>query len=207
MDKLFTELFQAMVAMPFEKKARWEAVVEGMRAAGSWPKDAPADFEGHKQFIEENKDRLKPHQNFHLDMELDQLTQMYPYFDARRWRILKAGENTGGFVTTDHPVCVHRPADGINYGQQFAPGLGLGDIDILFPLSSKVALIGRFEGEEDVINVDKHSVASFNATVMGYAMKQIYAANDQYYYARQAHQPIGRGSTLLQDPNLKTRED
>jgi len=186
---------------------RWEAVVDGMKEAGKWPKDRPADFEGHKKFVEENKDILKPHQNLTLEMELEALPQMYPYFDAYRWRILKAKDDTGGYVTTDHPVCVHRPGGGINYGQQFAPGFGLSDRDILFPLSSKVALIGRLEGEEDLIEVGRHSVASFNATVMGYAMKQIYAADDQYYYTRSAPQALGSGSTLLQDPNLKVRED
>jgi hypothetical protein len=110
-------------------------------------------------------------------------------------------------ATTDHPVCVHHPGGGINYGQQFAPGFGLSDRDILFPLSSKVALIGRIEGEEDVIEVDRHSVASFNVSVMGYAMKQIYAADDQYFYTRPAPQALGRGLTLSQDPYLKVRED
>jgi hypothetical protein len=42
---------------------------------------------------------------------------------------------------------------------------------------------------------------------MGFAMKQIYSANDQYYYTRPALQTLGRGFTLLQEPNLKVRED
>jgi len=67
-------------------------------------------------------------------------------------------------------------------------------------------LIGRLDGEEDVIEVNRHSVASFNATVMGYAMKQIYAAND-IFYTRPAPQPLGTATTLVQDQNLQVRED
>ncbi len=206
MEKVYTELFQAIVATPFEDPARWDAVVERLKAIGQWPDGAPVDFEGHKKFVDENKHKLKPHKNFTLEMELGATERVYPYFDARKWRILKAKNDSGGFVTTDHPVCVHRPG-GLNYGQQFAPGAGLSDRDILFPLSSNVALVGRLEGDEDVMEVDRDGVARFNATVMGYAMKQIYAADSQYYYTRPTPHTLGNGSTVLQDPNLKVREE
>ncbi|MGQ0682530.1 DUF4238 domain-containing protein [Bradyrhizobium sp.] len=133
------------------------------------------------------------------------LERLYWYFDARKWRIVKAKEGSGGFVTTNNPVCIHRPG-GVNYGNQYAPGLGLGDRDVLFPLSSNVALIGRTEGDEDVIELNHEGVADFNSTVMGCAMKQIYAADDQYRYTRPAGKPLGKGCTLLQDPNLRVRE-
>jgi Protein of unknown function (DUF4238) len=114
--------------------------------------------------------------------------------------ILRAKAETGGFVTTDHPVCVHKPGAPVNYGQLYAPGFGLADLDILFPLSSLVCLIGRREGEEDVIEVGLHGVANVNATVMGFALRQTYSTDDQFYYTRSPHEPIGRGFTLLKDP-------
>jgi hypothetical protein len=205
MGELYSQLVRAMLLMAFEEKERWEAWVEDQKKAGHWPQDKPADCEGYKQFVEEHINGLRVHQNFTLEMELNALEEVYHYFDARKWRILKAKEGSGGFVTTDHPVCVHRQG-GTNYGQQYAPGLGLSDRDVLIALSSKVALLGRLEGEEDVIEVDKHTVASFNATVMGYAMKQIYAGDDGFFYTRAAPQPLGTALTLLQDPNLKVRE-
>jgi hypothetical protein len=74
-------------------------------------------------------------------------------------------------------------------------------------VSSDVALIGRLEGDEDVVEVDRQSVARFNATVMGYALKQIYAADDQCYYARPGAKSLDKLSTVLEDPNLKVRDD
>lgn len=206
MARIYTQMFRAMLAAPFEDKAKWEAVVEAMKAAGKWPEGEPSDFEGYKKFVEDNLDKVKAHQNFSLEMELEALEKLYWYFDARKWRILKAKPGSGGFVTTDHPVCIHRPG-GMNYGAQFAPGLGLSDRDVLFPLSSNVALVGRLDGDEDIVELDDKGVADFNATVMGYAMKQIYAADDQFKYTRPAGKPLGRGCTLLQDANLKVRED
>jgi hypothetical protein len=207
MEKLFTRVFRALIAAPFEDKARWEAVVAAMTADGKWPQDTPADFEGFKKFVEDNKDNVRPHKNFTLMEELRLAEMYYLYLDAGRWRILKAKAGAGDFVTTDHPVCIHRPADGINYGQQFAQGYGLADRNILLPLSSKVALIARTAGDEDVVEVGKHTVVSFNATVMGFAIKQVYAVDDTFSYTRQVGQTLGSGATLPQDPNLQVRGD
>jgi hypothetical protein len=204
--ELYSQLIRAMLLMTFQEKARWEHWVEDQKKSGQWPQDKPADYVGHKQFVEEYINELRVHQNFTLEMELGALKHVYHYFDALKWRILKAKESSGGFVTTDHPVCVHREG-GTNYGQQYAPGLGFSDRHVRIALSPKVALMGRLDGEEDVVEVAKHAVASFNATVMGYAMKQIYAGDDAFFYTRSAPQPLGTAATLRHDPNLTVRED
>jgi hypothetical protein len=206
MGRLYTQLIQAMLLLTFEKEERWETWVQRQKAAGAWPQGQPADFKDHKKYVKQNIAKLQVHQNFTLETELNSLEHVYPYFHARKWRILKAKEGSGGFVTTDHPVCVHR-AGGTNYGQQYAPGLGLSDRDVHFALSPEVALVGRLDGKEDVVEVDKHSVASFNATVMGYAMNQIYAVDDRFFYTRPAPHPLGTAVSLVQDQNLRVRED
>ncbi|MBR1130956.1 DUF4238 domain-containing protein [Bradyrhizobium iriomotense] len=205
-EQIETDLLRAILVEPFKDPKRWDAVVEQMKAAELWPEGEPTDFDGFKKYVEDNKDKLHAHKNMTLEMELEALPRMYPFFDARRWRILKAKEGTGGFVTTDHPVCVHKPGAPVNYGQLYAPGFGMADRDIVFPLSFKVCLIGRLDGEEDVMEVDLHNVASVNATVMGFALKQIYSLDDQFYYTCSPHLPMGRGFTLPADPHFVVRE-
>jgi hypothetical protein len=205
--RVATNLLRGMLVAPFKDEKRWSAVVDRLKAVGKWADGAPVDFSGFKKYIDENADRLYAHKNLTLETELDVAENMYPFFDSRRWRILKAKGGTGGFVTTDHPVCLNRPGARMNYGQLYAPGFGLADEDIVFSLSSDVCLIGRREGEEDVIEVGLHNVASVNATVLGFAMKQIYSADDQFYYTRSPHEKIGRGFELLNDKHFVVQEE
>lgn len=206
MHGFYADVLRTMVAMPFNDPKRWDAVVEQMKGQNIWPKGAPTDFEGHKKYVCENLDKLYAHKNMTLELELEALTSTYWFYDSRRWRILKANADTGGFVTTDHPVCIHKPAASANYGQIYAPGFGMADRDVIFTLSSSVCLIGRAEGEEDLVEVGLHNVASVNATLIGFALKQIYSMDDQFYYTRSPHEAIGRGFTLLEDSHFKTRD-
>jgi hypothetical protein len=46
----------------------------------------------------------------------------------------------------------------------------------------------------------------FMVNAMGFAMRQIYAKDDQFYYQRSPHFPSGRGFTQLDDPVILVRE-
>jgi hypothetical protein len=70
MGELYCQLVRTMLLMTFEEKGRWEAWVEAQKKAGQWPQDKPADYEGHKQLVEEHINKLRVHQNFTLEMEL-----------------------------------------------------------------------------------------------------------------------------------------
>jgi hypothetical protein len=204
LDVRASALMHSKLEQALSSKETWEAAVEKMKADGFWEKDKPADYEGTKKEFESGG-RVRTTRQFAIDSELDRFDPMYARFDKLRWRILKAGPDTGGFVTTDHPVCMGRPHD-IDRANLIAPGYSLGSDVCLVPVSSKVALIGRREGEEDVIEVGKHCVASFNSNAIGYAKSQVYSADDQYYYTRAYPNGLGRGFTLLSDPNFRPRE-
>jgi hypothetical protein len=58
MHNFYTDILRTMVAMPLKDPKRLEAVVQQMKAEKMWPEGAPFDFEGHKQFVEDNLDKL-----------------------------------------------------------------------------------------------------------------------------------------------------
>lgn len=205
-DRFAGDTLQIMAEMTFASKERWESVLAQMKADGAWKDGDETDYDTLKKMVDEKQFKFRLAKEFQVGLEIDHFDGMLPYFDARRWRIMKAKPNTGGFVTTDHPVCL-RWSKAENRGQLFAPGYGLPDTDILFPLSSELGLIGRFDGNEDVVEADVFTVGSYNSTVMGCASSQIYSADDQYRYMRPFPEPFGRGFSLLDDPNLRARDD
>lgn len=205
LDTRVSEVMMENLKDVFSSKEKWEAAVEMMKADGFWEKDKPADYEGTKKYFVESGGRPRTTRQFAIDSELDRFEPMYPKFDALRWRILKATADSGGFVTTDHPVCMGRPHD-IDRSNLIAPGYSLGRDVCLVPVSPTVALYGRREGDEDVVEVGKHCVASFNSNVIGYAKSQVYAKDDQYFYMRAYPNGLGRGFTLLSDPNFRPRD-
>jgi hypothetical protein len=58
----------------------------------------------------------------------------------RKWQMLVAADDTGGFVTTDDPVCL-RWSDGHPHGGM-SPGFALAGTEVIFPLSTNIALGG-----------------------------------------------------------------
>jgi hypothetical protein len=110
-----------------------------------------------------------------------------------------APDNSGGFVTTDDPVCIRWTV-----GQEHAdrPGLAETNSEILFPLSPKLALRGRAEGDETVVNADAVAVAEINSHMIGNATRQVCADDHVFKYARGEPRELKSGATLLQDEDF-----
>jgi hypothetical protein len=68
-------------------------------------------------------------------------------YEGRKWQIVVASDDSGGFVTSDHPICL-RWCDGKDHGF-LSPGFGVLGTEVTFSLSPKLALRGRFDGEQD----------------------------------------------------------
>lgn len=197
-EKILKDMAKMMVATP----ERWASQMEQMKADGHLSGDPDIGYEGMKEFVEKGDFKFEIKRSSHIKMELEMFDKVFPFFAARKWTLLKAADNSGGFVTSDHPVSLRWSRQADNKGF-FPPGYGMEMTDVMFPLSSNLALIGRFEGEEKEATADFFSVASYNANVIGLARRQIYARDDAYSYLRTFPQPLGSGSTLLKDPNLK----
>jgi hypothetical protein len=118
----------------------------------------------------------------------------------RKWQMLVAADDTGGFVTTDDPVCL-RWSDGQPHGGM-SPGFALAGTEVVFPLSTNIALRGTFEGEENVVKSDMATVAQLNSLIISNAENQVYAHDHAFKFKRRMPDELGSGATLLQDKDF-----
>jgi hypothetical protein len=118
----------------------------------------------------------------------------------RKWQMLVAADDTGGFVTTDDPVCL-RWSDGQPHGGM-SPGFALAGTEVIFPLSTNIALRGTFEGEENVVKSDMATVAQLNSLIISNAENQVYAHDHTFKFKRRMPDELGSGATLLQDKDF-----
>jgi hypothetical protein len=118
-------------------------------------------------------------------------------YDGRKWQMLVAGEDSGGFVTSDHPVCL-RWTDGQDHGNT-SPGFAMSDTEVIFPLSPKIVVRGRFDGEEDVIQADKEVVAGINSLLISNCHDQVFGRDALFCYKRGPKDEIGSGAHLDTD--------
>lgn len=111
--------------------------------------------------------------------------------------MLVAADDSGGFVTSDHPVCL-RWMDDQDHGNS-SPGFAMPGTEVIFPLSPKIALRGRFDGEEDIIRADKEAVAGINSLLISNCHDQVFGHDALFSYKRGKKEDIGSGAHLAAD--------
>jgi hypothetical protein len=166
---------------------RWARQTAKMKKGGYLPPDADTDYEKMKAFVREGEYRVETATERHITLEMGAFDKILPHVFGRGWVLVEAPKCSGGFVTSDHPVCLtwSEPAK----GPGIRPiGLGLRGTEIVFPVSPRIAAIGAFEIEDGTYSADDAMVASINGTIIAFAERQVYARDLNFHYAlRDAH--------------------
>lgn len=137
-----------------------------------------------------------PSQDFNIGVEAKFHEPIVQRYEQRKWQMVVATDDSGGFVTSDHPICL-RWFDGEDHGFQ-SPGLAVPGAEVIFSLSPKLALRGRLDGEENVIQADKDEVAGINSLLISACHNQVYARDALFSY-RQGPKEVGSGAHLFED--------
>jgi Protein of unknown function (DUF4238) len=198
MKDFHQEVMMRMMQTALATPERWASQVARAKAAGYIDPDADADahYETIKARVDGGHYRFQFPREKHIALELSTFDKLLPFLFHREWTLLRAQSDTGCFKTSDHPVCLTW-TDRELHGGFYPPGFGVGKTAVLVPLTSDLALLGTFEGHGQEYDADIIAVAECNAMIIGYAERQVYAAEPDFPYLRQAPVPFARGDELL----------
>jgi hypothetical protein len=187
-----SQIHDQLARLHFVAQFGTQAAVDEAIAAGMLPKGMTV-AELQQGLADESFPMPKPLiMAFEIDMH-DPVTEKLWH---RKWQIVVAKEGTGGFVTTDDPVCL-RWTDGKDHGG-LSPGFGLKETEVIFPISSTLCLRGSFEGEENVVEADADTVGTINSLIISNARNQIYADDHTFKFKNETGE-LRSGATLPQD--------
>lgn len=142
---------------------------------------------------------LTPSRESIIAAEIDQHDPAAERLWNKKWQLMIASDDSGGFVTTDDPVTI-RWTDGQEHADR--PGLAENNSEIIFPLSTKLALKGRADGEEGVVNTDAMAIAEINSHIINNAARQVFAHDHSFKFTRGKPVELKSGATLNQDEHF-----
>ncbi|MBR1065731.1 DUF4238 domain-containing protein [Bradyrhizobium liaoningense] len=175
-DDVAQQVLRLMTATP----ERWAGQVKQARQAGALPEnieDVP--YEVVRDLVANRKLKMAATTSQHAALELGVFEDLLGVIAQRAWRWLHADATSGGFITSDHPVCLfsNLPPKGLP-----ALGYGMTGTTVYFPVSPLLALCGEFDGRTGDYKADTFEVGSFNRRMVNHAHRQIYAANDEFVF-------------------------
>jgi hypothetical protein len=176
---------------------RWAVTQRQMLEAGV--RTDQLSYEQMKDFFERDEYDITFDRETHIRMELESFEDVLPYFIKRKWRLLRTERRRDSFITCDHPICnvwVEPQSTSFLHG----PGYGSPNSEVLFPLTSALALVGRFDGVASEDDVGSEYVAAYNSTVATFAERQVYARDDAFLYY--SGEKLRRGVAMKGDRNF-----
>jgi Protein of unknown function (DUF4238) len=199
-ERVERSILNVMLATP----ERWAAQVKKIREAG-YLKDVrevpELTYEQVKKFAREADFTVNVPTQRHIQLELQTFDKLLPILLERKWLLLRAPRESGGFITSDHPVVLTWSDPAMRSGHR--PGFGLTGTEVFFPISTWLAVVGAFELQAGTIDVHPDSVASLNGAQVAYAQRQVYARDRNFTYVLDAEELPRKASKLINDKRFR----
>lgn len=204
MGNFHERLFKQMMTASLATNERWDRLEKNARDAGYIPPEANVTYEEVKEALSSEKYRIELSNNEHLRTGFRLVEKVLPFLRMRRWVFLRAPPDSGGFVTSDHPVNLvwSDTARG-----NLRPGFGRKHTEVIFPLSTKLAVVGAFELEDGTRVVSDQMVEDINGTTIHFATRQVYARDLHFRYRLSDDNGTRKASRLIDDHGFRRRKE
>src|SRR5262249_9106480 len=148
-----------MMRLATATKERWEGQVKQAREAGFLKNAANISYEEMRDFIQNRKFSIELRNEFHITSEFEGFEAILPTLFRRKWVTFTPPSKSGGFITSDHPVCLMYSDPKM---RNFPPGHGLAGTEIIFPIGRKLAAVGAIELNDGEFQLTEDGVAGVN---------------------------------------------
>jgi len=151
----------------------WAAHVERMREAGDPVPNV--SYEEMRKFVLSEDYTITLDQNSRLAPLVQATPAMAEMLARRTWTLV---ESELDFITSDRPVtvCWNDPPKGL----WPPPGLGVRGTTVMFPMTSRAALIGMFEGPFPTTTANEMLVGILNMWSAYYATRFLYNSAEDF---------------------------
>ena len=153
-------------------------------------------YESIKAYVDDDQYSIELSTMHHIEQELPMYREIFPYLRDRQWRLWIAPADSGGFVTSDHPVGIvwqESPLDGST------PGFASPNSSVSFPLSKTMAISGHFDAQGGTYIASREHVATINTITICFADRQVYSEDERFEYMWDGQIKRNNGAGLLND--------
>jgi hypothetical protein len=190
------------LAARLQSKQTYDSSVAEAKRQGALPEGFDVSYEEMKQAFEGGGFKLVLSNNDLISHELQLLDHCLPLLFRRRWRLMRAPEGSGGFITSDRPFFLTW-SDPAMRGSNRAPGIAVPHTQIYFPVSPTLALVGAFEIEHGADDIDIGRVALMNGAMVQNASREVYSRNHGFSYTMTLAEPSRQGTQLVSDKRFR----
>lgn len=179
MRRFQVQITERIMSMALSSREMWESQMRQGRASGHIAPENKATYEEVREFFERGEYTIEVANGRHIFNEFSAFETMLRTLVTRKWVLCVAPADSGGFITSDHPVCLMN-SDGSSPELHRPLGHGLMETTVLFPITRDLSAMGTFEGENQVVTLERAGVAAMNGLVIRHSERQVYAADDGF---------------------------
>jgi hypothetical protein len=179
--------------------AKYAAVIAKAQAAGDLPPDVNADFDKHQAFLASRNFTVDFPHGYYVPAEFDAMDEILRMLGTRHWLILRAAEDSPGFVTTDRAVTLCR-RDGRHPSPEYPVGYDSPDTLVTFPLSPRLFALGSFRETGKRLRIsdaNRHIVARANFTIIRTCHRQVFSPDGSFEVRPAPESPVVVGKAIL----------
>lgn len=134
-----------------------------------------------KEFVEKIPYRLTFPSSQNMEMEFKLLNDgiIQASLAKRKWMLVKAPDEYH-FITSDNPVSLIWK----NQNIKMSPGYGCSNTQVIFPLSSKITLVGDFDGKDETHIGTPENIARINTNTRVSADSFIYCPKPNFHFIK-----------------------